>query len=294
MRTKLLQAALMLTLAAACCAVAVAQPGTGSYGPCCPLVKGQSRPTATVSGGHTVLTGPRYVCQTKPVSLAYNDSTHAVDMVEVMGTLLAPARLFTMTGADLEWGGQRHFALARGDRRVELTLGSHAVTMTNGSDTQMVSWPLCPRLLNGISYAPLRPLAEALGLTVAFKDGVVTLSETAPTHGAATTAQPPTALAQCPADRVEEALGVTVVRSPAECAFGVGAGIEAVNEGGLAAKLGLQAKDVIIAANGKPVHCPKDLDQLFAGLKASNRALQSLVVARGSQKITLSAQPVGQ
>ncbi|MEN6302384.1 MAG: stalk domain-containing protein [Armatimonadia bacterium] len=261
---------------------------SGGYGPCCPLVKGQAQPTPTSSGGRTVLSGPRYVCQTTPITLVYNGATHAVDSIEVTGSLLVPARLLTMTGADLEWGGQRHFVLTRGSRRVELTLGSHAVTISKGGDTQMVSWPLCPRLLNGISYAPLRPLAEALGLEVSFQEGVVTLTE------ADAAARAPASTGRCPADRVEEALGVTIVRSPADSAFGVGAGIEGVTPGGLAASFGVQPKDVIRGANGQPVKCPIDLDRLLTRLKADNGILRTLDVARGTQKVTLQAKAAGQ
>lgn len=293
MRTRLLQAILMLSLSVAVATMVMAQPATGGYGPCCPLVKGHSAPAVSIKGGHRVLTGPRHVCQTKPVTLSYSGATHRVDMMEVEGSLLAPARLFALTGADLEWGGQRHFALIRGERRAELTLGSHAVTLGNGGEEQMVSWALCPRLLSGISYVPLRPLAQALGLTASFKDGVVTLAEAVTASGAAPAAAPavaPARPASCPADRVEEALGVTIVRSPAECAFGVGAGVEAVKDGGLAARFGVRAEDVIIVANDKPVHCPKDLDQLFTNLRAANGSLHSLVVARGTQKVALPAK----
>jgi hypothetical protein len=269
---------------------AVAQPAqSGSYGPCCPLVKGQKAPATSTTAAGTVVTGPRYVCATKPVKLAFGGTTHSVNAMEVTGTLLVPARLFTMMGADLEWGGNRKFVISRGPRRVELSLGSHAVTITNGAEPQMVSWPLCPRLLNGVSYAPLRPLAEALGLAVTFKDGVVNV--TGGDAPAAGTAPADGAAGSCPADRVEAGLGVTVVRSPADSAFGVGTGIIEVKPDGVAASLGVQAKDVIIGCDGKPVKCPKDLDQALAQLKASGGSIKTLVVARGNEKVTLQAKP---
>ena len=264
---------------------ALAQPPSGGgYGPCCPLAKGHKALTARTTATGTVLTGPRYVCQTKPVTLSYEGVTHSVNAMEVTGSLLVPARLFTMMGADLEWGGNRQFVLTRGARRVELMLGSHAVTIADGTQSQMVSWPLCPRLINGISYAPLRGLAEALGLTAACQDGVVTVTSPGAPGGAATKPA-----AECPADRVEAGLGVTVVRSPADSAFGVGAGIITVQPDGLAAKLGVQPHDIIIGANDKPVKCPKDLDQILTGLKANGGTIQTLVVARGQAKITLPA-----
>lgn len=272
----------VLALLLALALMAQAQPAkSGNYGPCCPLVKGRTQPKATMAGGQKALAGPRHICETKPISITYDGATHAVDMIEVTGSLLAPARMLMMTGADLEWGGQRHFMLIRGARRVELTLGSHAVTISNGSDTKMVSWPLCPRLLNNISYVPLRPTAEALGLDVAFENGVVTLTETG------VSAETPVKAAQCPADRVEEALGATIIRAPAESALGVGTGILEIKPDALAAGMGLRAKDVIVEANGKRVNCPKDLDDLLTSLKADNGTIKTLVVVRGKEKITL-------
>lgn len=281
---KLLVAGIVISLFALSLSVQAQPAKSGGYGPCCPLVKGQALPMASAGGGQATMSGPRYVCRTKPVSLVYEGATHAVDTIEVTGSLLAPARLLTMTGANLEWGGQRHFVLTRGAHRVELTLGSHAVTVANGSDSQMVSWPLCPRLLHDIAYVPLRPLAEALGLKLSFQDGVVTVAE------AGSAAQALSAPGECPADRVEEALGVKLVRSLANSAFGVGAGIEEVNPGGLGAAFGMQPRDVILAANGTPVKCPKDLDQLLARLKADNGSLRTLVVVRGREKVTLQAK----
>jgi hypothetical protein len=271
---------------------AIAQPPPGGgYGPCCPLGKEQSAPKPAVAGDHTVLVGPRYVCDARPISLAYEGTAHSVAMMEVKGALLAPARMFTMTGATLNWNGRRDFIMARGTRRVTLALGSCAVTIANGSDSKMICWALCPQLLNGIGYAPLRPLAEALGLTVGFKSGVVTLTEMTAAGSGNTPTHPATAPGDCPADRVDAALGVRVVRSPADSALGVGAGMIEVHEGGLAAEFGVQPKDVIIIANGERVRCPKDLDQLLAQLQAANGTLQTLVVARGQEKVALPAQP---
>jgi membrane-associated protease RseP (regulator of RpoE activity) len=266
---------------------ALAQPPPGGgYGPCCPLVKGQKPPTAHTSAAGMTVTGPRYVCQTKPVSLAINDATHRINALEAAGSLLAPVRLFAMVGASVEWGGNRQIVVTRGPRRVELTLGSHAVTIYDGADTQMVSWPLCPRLVEGISYAPLRALAEALALVVSYQDGTVAVQETGTPGGAVMT--PPM---ECPADRVDGALGVTIVRSPADSNFGAGAGIVEVKPGGLAENFGVRAGDVIIGCDDQPVKCPKDLDQILTQLKTTGGTIQTLVVARGKDKLTLTAQP---
>ena len=268
---------------------ALAQPPPGGgYGPCCPLVKGQKAPTAQTSAAGTTVTGPRYVCTTKPVSLAINDVTHAVNALEAAGSLLTPVRLFALVGATVEWGGNRQIVVARPPRRVELTLGSHAATIYDGTDTRMVSWPLCPRLIEGVSYAPLRLLGQALGLAVSFTDGVVSVAEADSTTG--TVLRPPV---ECPADRVEAALGVKVVRSPADSNFGVGAGIAEVKAGGMAESFGVLAGDVIIGCDDKPVKCPKDLDQILAQLKTTGGAIQTLIVARGKDKVTLTAKPAG-
>ena len=174
-------------------------------------------------------------------------------------------------------------------------LGSHAVTVNSGDDSQMVSWPLCPRQVNGISYAPLRPLAEALGLTVGYADGAVSVTSPAPAGDAsAPAAHGKPAPGSCPADRVEAGLGVTVVRSPAESEFGVGAGLTAVKPEGLAAQFGAQPGDVVIGANDQPVKCPKDLDQLLTKLRGENGTLRTLVVARGKEKVTLAPKAAGQ
>jgi hypothetical protein len=255
-----------------------------AYGPCCPRVKGQKAPVAQPRAGGAVLVGPRNVCQTRAVSLVYETTTHSANMVEVNGSLLCPARLFTMAGAQLQWGGARHLALVLGPRRVALTLGSHDVTITEGGDARTVRWALCPRLLNGITYAPLRPLAEALGLSVDFNAGVVVVGDAR--AGAAAAPQPTT----CPADRVERALGVVVVRSPADSALGAGIGIVEVGADGLAAQAGVQPRDVIIECNGTRVRCPKDLDDLLTqAAQRQAKAIQQLTVARGSEKLLLQA-----
>lgn len=260
---------------------ALAEPSQGAYGPCCPLVKGQKAPKAFTTAAGTVVTGPSYVCRTKAVTLSYEGKTIPLDAMEAAGSLLVPARLFTMTGANLEWAERRQLVLTRGTQRVELALGSHAVTIYDGTDSRMVSWPLCPRLINGVSYAPLRGLAEALGLAVTYEHGVVTVSST---QAAGATAAAP---ATCPADRVEEALGVSVVRSPANSNFGVGVGIVDVKPDGTAAGLGVQARDVIIGCNDQPVKCPKDLDQILTQLQTNGGTIRTLVVARGAEKIAL-------
>jgi len=87
---------------------------------------------------------------------------------------------------------------------------------------------------------------------------------------------------------------VKVVRSPADSAFGVGAGIIEVQPGGQAAGFGVQPGDVIIGCDDKPVRCPKDLDQALAQLKTSGGTLRTLVAARGQDKVTLQAKPAGQ
>jgi len=265
--------------------VALAQStGATQYGPCCPLVEGrQPLDVQTTAAGTTVI-GPRYTCKTTQVSLAYGSDTHRSNMLEATGSLLCPARLFTMTGAGVEWGGNRHLVLTRGPRRVDMTVGSHEVQVTDGGETQTVSWPLCPRLVNGIGYAPVRSLSAALGLLVNYDNGVVTLRPEEIPTGTAVQA------AICPADLLDDGLGVIVLRSPAHSAFGMGIGVQEVSAGGLAESFGLEPGDVIISCDGKSLQCPRELDQMLTAAQERNDNIKVLVVARGQEKLTLSAK----
>jgi len=266
---------------------------SGNYGPCCPLVKGQKAPTARPSAQGT-LVGPQHACVTKQVTVVFAGAAHPVQMQEVNGSLLCPVRMMGLTGACVCWEGNRRMTVSRGALSAGLTMGSHAVKVEDGGAMRVASWALCPRLLNGVAYAPLRALAEALGLKVGFENGVVTLAEPAASEATAPAPVAPAvpaapAAGSCPADRVEAALGVAVVRSPAASAFGTGVGITEVRAGGLAESLGLQAKDVVISCNEKPVRCPMDLDSILTELDAGGGMIETLVVARGQEKLTLQA-----
>lgn len=258
--------------------------GPGQYGPCCPMVEGRQALGVQTTAAGTTVTGPRYTCKTTQVSLAYGSDTHSSNMLEATGSLLCPARLFTMTGAGVEWGGNRHLVLTRGSRRVDMALGSREVQVTDGGETHTVSWPLCPRLINGIGYAPVRSLGMALGLLVSYDDGTVTLRpEEIPTG---TTLQ----AATCPADLLDDGLGVVVLRSPAHSAFGMGVGVQEVTAGGLAEGFGLEPGDVIISCDGKPTQCPRELEQMLMAARERGDSVQILVVARGQEKLTLGAK----
>lgn len=245
-----------------------------AYGPCCPLVKGQKQPTAQ---------GPRFTCKAhKPLSLTYKNVTHQVGAVEASGTLLVPARLFVLTGATIQARGHREVVLGRGGRKVDMMVGDHKVRIAGRGEGREIKWNLCPRRRANVTYVPLREAAVALGLSVGWKAGQVTLSEAPGEPTVPTTAQKP---ASCPAERCENALGAKIVRGQANTAIGrVGVEVTSVTRGGAGARMGLKPADVIIAANGKSVTCPRDLDQAIG---TGDGAIHSLTVARGQKKLEL-------
>ena len=279
-------------LCLACLAsVAVADQAAAAgqaYGPCCPLAQG-GQPRAMMGGRRwsgARAAGPRYTCRrVSAFSIAYAGKTYPVEAVEAAGTVMVPERTLGITGAGVEWLGGRESAVSMGAKVLHLTLGSRTVKVVEGGQTTESTWALCPRLLGGVTYVPLRPAAEALGLTVAWENGAVTLE-----HGEAVTAASG-APVECPASRVEEALGVTVVRGPVGAAGASGVGVLTVAEDGRGAELGLQPKDVIVMCNGKPTTCPLDLDGIIATIKAANQCVCCLEVVRDGQKLKLQKPP---
>jgi hypothetical protein len=202
-----------------------------------------------------------------------------------------PARIFGLTGAAVEWSGGRQVTATREARTVSLTLGSHAVRVVADGKPTDASWDLCPRLRDDVTYVPLRSMAEALGLAVAWQDGVVVLSA-AGSQASATPepGQPVEAAAKCPADRVEEALKVKVLRSPADSTSGPGVQILELLDGSPLKALDVQPGDVIVVCDGQRTKCPRDLDVLLAKEKADSASVSSLVVMRGAEKLALPAK----
>jgi S1-C subfamily serine protease len=131
-------------------------------------------------------------------------------------------------------------------------------------------------------------VAEALGLAVEWEPGTVKLG---PGEATAAATEAP---ADCPASRVEKALGITVVRGPVSSPFGPGLGVLAVDAGGRAAELGLQPQDVILACGDTPISCPRDLDAVIAKQQAEKQCVCKLTVARGQTKLTLQGSPKAQ
>jgi len=257
-----------------------------AYGPCCPM--GQGGQPGAMTGGRrwsgARAIGPRYTCQRLPAfSLAYQGKTYPIEAVQAAGTVMVPERTLGITGAEVEWLGGRESTVSLGSKVLHLTLGSRTVKVVEGDQTTESTWALCPRLLGGVTYVPLRSAAEALGLSVAWENGTVTLEHGQPVAGGTA--------AECPASRVEEALGVTVVRGPVGAAGASGVGVLTVTEGGRGAELGLQPKDVIVMCNGKPTTCPLDLDGLIATIKAANQCVCCLEIVRDGQKLKLQKPP---
>jgi len=258
---------------------------TQAYGPCCP--QGHGKPPMTMPDGS--LQGPRFSCRhLDGFSLAYGGQTYRVDAVEAADAVLVPEPVLGVIGATIQAAGGRETTVSLGARTVRLTLGSRAVTVGEGNRTTKAAWDLCPRLLGGLTYVPLRATAEALGLTVGWREGTVTLRPTSAGAGTAPTA----GTAECPASRVETALGITVVRGSATSPFGSGVSVIAVTEGGHGAELGLRPNDIILQCDGKAVACPKDLDAIVAANQDSGKCVCELEVARGDQTIRL-ARPAG-
>lgn len=274
----------MAVLAVAGSGMVFGQPAaTGQYGPCCPLVQGQKALAVTTRAGGMTVTGPRQTCQSRRVTVVLGGTPQTVEALSVAGTLLVPARLFQLMDADMTWEGNRQLTIARGDREVAMRVGSFAVT-THGSDApQTVSWPLCPRLIQGMVYVPVRSLAEALELNVAYRDGQVHVTEPVTLTSMSTASA-----IGCPADTVEMALGVMTVRSLSPSHFGAGVGILEVNPNGVAASFGVRPGDVILGANGRRTVCPKDIGlYLMSNGLADASGINTLTVSRGERKVIL-------
>jgi hypothetical protein len=255
-----------------------------SYGPCCPYLTGRKQPwagkAASYWGAGGSYQGPTRFCRTpRPISVVYGDQLRRVDAIDVNGTILVPQRVLAIAGATVDYAGEGKTVASLGSRRVELTPGHHQVMVTDGQKTQPMAWKLCPRLHHGITYVPLRPAAEALGLSAEWQNRGIVLTNRQPTLTGLGSA------AQCPADEVEEYLGVKLLRGPLNGPFGAGIGVVSVRRGCPAVQMGLKARDVILSANGKRVQCPKDLQ---AALSKAQSCM--MTVSRGGRKVTLPAK----
>jgi len=257
-------------------------------GPCCRTghaAKAPGRPASYWSKKNGKFAGPRHLCQTPaPVVLSFAGKTNKVQAVEAADTLLVPAQVLALVGATVESLG-RAYTFTRGTKKLEVTVGSSAVKLTDGENASAAEWDLCPRLYEDTAYVPLRAAATALGLSVSWDKEAVTLAEADST--AAEVATPP----ECPASRIESELGVTVLRSSAAGPSGPGIGILAVADGGRGADLGLRPRDVILSCNKTRTSCPKDLDAIIQDTKAQNLCVCSVTVARGRSKVTLQGKP---
>lgn len=126
-------------------------------------------------------------------------------------------------------------------------LGGDVVTAANGRPTS------CPRdLLEALSTSfPKKPVA--LDIERRGKPMKITIPAQQPE-------QPASDDESCPVSQVGSMLGVEVYKGHAPTASGgSGAGIQVVTPGGVGDKAGLKAGDVVTAANGRAVTCPRDL-----------------------------------
>jgi hypothetical protein len=282
-----LTACLVLALVASIAAgpAGAAPTGTAQYGPCCPITHGDSFKGNSASeywGLDGRQTGPRFTCLSpERISLRYGDKSFPVYAVEASGSLLIPAQTFRLIGASVEWSGGRALTASLGPRSLALTLGGHEVGLREGGNTTQTSWELCPRLRNDVAYVPLRPMAEALGLSVAWAPGEVTLAGASGARVATDTA------AECPASKLDAALGIVAARGEIEGPFGPGVGILEVHAGGNGEKMGLQPKDVILAAGGTRVTCPRDLEAIIAQNQSTSTLPCAITVVRGGVKTNL-------
>jgi hypothetical protein len=245
-------------------------------------VTGRKQPwagkAASYWGAGGTYQGPTRVCRSpKPVSVVYEGNLRRVDAIDVNGTTLVPQRVLSITGATVDYTDAGKVVATLGSRAVKMTPGQHKVMVTDGQKTRAVEWKLCPRLHQGITYVPLRPAAEALGLSAEWQNRGIVLTNRQPTLTSTSTAQ-------CPADEVEQDLGVKLLRGPLNGPFGPGIGVVSVKRNAPAARIGLRAHDVILSANGKRVQCPKDLQAALARVQACN-----ITVSRGGKKMTLPA-----
>ncbi|MHB8997281.1 MAG: copper amine oxidase N-terminal domain-containing protein [Armatimonadota bacterium] len=276
-------AALSMLLPVATNAAPASTAKIESYGPCCPYVTGREQPWTAKPGSYWAagahFQGPTRVCRTpRPVSVVYEGQVRRVDAIDVNGTILVPQRVLAIAGATVDYLGERKTVASLGSRKFELTPGHYQVMVSDGQKTQPVKWNLCPRIQHGITYVPVRAAAEALGLTAQWQNRGIVLSNRQPTLTAMSTAQ-------CPADEVEEELGVKLLRGPINGPFGAGIGVVSVRRNAAASQMGLRARDVILSANGKRVQCPKDLQAAMATSQSS-----TITVSRRGQKLTLPAK----
>lgn len=276
-------AALNMLLPVATKAAPASAAKTESYGPCCPYVTGREQPWAAKPGSYWAtrghFQGPARVCRTpRSVSVVYEGQVRRVDAIDVNGTILVPQRVLAIAGATVDYLGERKTVAALGSRKLELRPGHNQVMVSDGQKTQPVQWNLCPRIHHGITYVPVRAAAEALGLTAQWQNRGIVLTNRQPTLTGTSTAQ-------CPADEVEQDLGVKLLRGPINGPFGPGIGVVSVRRNAAAAQMGLKARDVILSANGKRVQCPKDLQAAMATSQSS-----TITVSRRGQKLTLPAK----
>ena len=262
----------------ACGVVAWAQTPPG---PCCPRIQG---PGPFAGDASQPYMGPKYLCSgATKLAVIYDRFFADTQGVNAAGTLLIPVRTFTITGAEIETPDRRTVIVNMPSRSVRLTLGSHDVTVSVGDQSVAMVFAMCPRLRNGVTFVPARAMAGALGLSVDWEPGTLTLSPGA----VAVEAQTAAAGVRCPVDQLDDALGIAAVPGQVETPFGLGVGVVSVVPGGRADTLGLQPKDVVLACDGTRVTCPKDLHAIMTEKRAAGAAPCTLTISRDGEKLDL-------
>ncbi|UCH36279.1 MAG: hypothetical protein JSV65_07970 [Armatimonadota bacterium] len=110
------------------------------------------------------------------VTLRFDDTALYVDAITREGSLLIPVRAFESLGAAVKWDRRGRIVTSLDSRSVAMTAGQAVVVVARNGQRKSARWPVAPRAINGITYVPLRVLAEAFGFAVEWKGNLVRLS----------------------------------------------------------------------------------------------------------------------
>ncbi|MDR3277530.1 MAG: copper amine oxidase N-terminal domain-containing protein, partial [Oscillospiraceae bacterium] len=109
---------------------------------------------------------------------AQDSETYAMDTAAFIenGRVYAPARFIAEAfGIAVSWdGGTQTATLARGGTEVRLQIGSRELIRTAAEKRETVQLDVAPLLRGGRTLLPVRPWAEAFGLTVQWDGGTRT------------------------------------------------------------------------------------------------------------------------
>lgn len=111
------------------------------------------------------------------VTIRHGDETYSVPAKTIGGTLLVPVKAFEKLGAVVE---KTHDGIVIGLDEAVLRLwpGKQAYEVAEGAALAGPAsrrLPVAPRMVRGNLYVPLRAIAEALGFSVSWEPGVLTV-----------------------------------------------------------------------------------------------------------------------